>query len=94
MNKADFINAVAEKANQKRKDVETTVNAFWDVVTETLANGDTLTFVGTASFGVKQRAARTGQNPKTGEKLTIPAATVPYFRAGNKLKNAVAQPKK
>jgi DNA-binding protein HU-beta len=93
LNKSEFINSLAEKTQQKRSEIEKTINAFWSVITETIANNDTVNFVGMGSFGTKQRKERTGQNPKTGEKLVIPAATLPYFKAGNKLKEAVAKNK-
>lgn len=94
MNKAEFIAAIADKTSQTQKDVEKTIAAFWEVVTETLSKNDTVSFIGLGSFGTKERAARTGLNPKTKERLEIPAATVPYFKVGNKLKEAVAKTKK
>ncbi len=91
MNKAEFINAIVEKTGSSKKDATTIVDAVWDVILLTVAKGESVTFTGIGSFGAKQRAARTGQNPKTGEKLNIPAATVPYFKAGNKFKEIVAK---
>lgn len=93
MNKSEFINAIAEKADQQRKAVEITLNAFWDVVMDALSKGETITLTGIGSFGTKQRAERTGQNPKTKEKMTISATTVPYFKAGSKFKGAVTKAK-
>ena len=93
MNKSELINAISEKTNQPRKEVERTLNTFWDVVMDSLSKGETIALTGIGSFGTKQRAERTGQNPKTKEKMTIPATTVPYFKAGSRLKEAVAKAK-
>lgn len=89
MNKAEFIAAVAEKTTLKRKDVEAMFNGFWDVVSEQLAKGESVNFVGIGSFATKQRPARSGRNPLTGKTLEIAAKTVPQFKAGAKLKDAV-----
>lgn len=91
MNKADLINAVAEKTGLSKKDSESAVAAVVDVITESLVQGDKVQLVGFGSFEVKQRAARLGRNPKTKEELKIPASKVPVFKAGKALKDAVAR---
>ena len=91
MNKAELINAVAEKAGLSKKDTETVVNATIDVIAGALADGDKVQLVGFGSFEVKKRAARVGRNPKTKESIEIPASVVPVFKAGKALKDAVAK---
>lgn len=89
MNKAELINAVAEKASLSKKDAELSVNATIDAITEALAKGDKVQLVGFGGFEVKVRAERIGRNPKTREEIKIPASKVPVFKAGKALKDAV-----
>lgn len=89
MNKAELINAVAEKACLSKKDAEFSVNATIDAITEALAKGDKIQLVGFGGFEVKARAERIGRNPKTKEEIRIPASKVPVFKAGKALKDAV-----
>ncbi|MEG0824252.1 MAG: HU family DNA-binding protein [Oscillospiraceae bacterium] len=89
MNKAELINASAEKAGLSKKDTETAVNAAIDVITAALAGGDKIQLVGFGAFEVKARAERMGRNPKTKEQIKIPASKVPVFKAGKALKDAV-----
>ena len=91
MNKAELINAVAEKADLSKKDCEAAVNAAIDVITAALANGDKVQLVGFGAFEVKTRAERVGRNPKTREEISIPASKVPVFKAGKALKDAVSK---
>ena len=91
MNKAELINAVAEKAGLSKKDTETVVNATIDVIAGALADGDKVQLVGFGAFEVKSRAERTGRNPKTKEEIKIPASKVPVFKPGKALKDAVAE---
>ena len=91
MNKAELINAVAEKAGLSKKDTETVVNATIDVIAGTLADGDKVQLVGFGAFEVKSRAERTGRNPKTKEEIKIPASKVPVFKPGKALKDIVAK---
>ena len=91
MNKAELINAAAEKAGLSKKDTETVVNATIDVIAGALADGDKVQLVGFGSFEVKKRAARVGRNPKTKEEIEIPATRVPVFKAGKVLKDAVSK---
>lgn len=89
MNKTEVINQIAEKTDLTKKDSEKTLNAFIETVTEALKAGDDVQLVGFGSFQVKQRAAREGRNPQTGEVLKIAATNVPSFKAGKTLKEAV-----
>lgn len=90
MTKQDFIAAVAEKTGFTKKDTETTLHAVFETISETLAAGDKLQFVGFGTFEVRERAARTGRNPrKPDETIEIPAAKMPAFKAGKALKDAV-----
>ena len=91
MNKAELINAVAEKAGLSKKDTETVVNATIDVIAGALADGDKVQLVGFGAFEVKSRAERTGRNPKTKEEIKIPASKVPVFKPGKALKDTVAK---
>ena len=89
MNKAELITAIAEKSGLNKKDAEKATNAFVDVITETLQKGDKVQLVGFGGFEVKNRAARMGRNPKTKEQISIPASSVPVFKAGKAFKDAI-----
>ena len=89
MNKADLIAAIAAKTGETKKDAEATLNAFVNVVSETLAKGDKVQLVGFGSFEVRKRAARKGRNPQTKEEIKIPASKAPVFKAGKALKDLV-----
>lgn len=89
MNKTELVAAVATKADLSKKDAEAAVKSVLDAVTEALADGEKVALVGFGTFEVKERAARTGKNPRTGEAIEIPASKVPSFKAGAALKNAV-----
>lgn len=91
MNKAELINAAAEKAGLSKKDTEAVVTAVIGVIAETLAQEEKIQLVGFGSFEVKARAERIGRNPKTKEQIKIPASKVPVFKAGKALKDAVAK---
>ena len=91
MNKAELINAAAEKAGLSKKDAEAVITAALDTITAALKDGDKVQLVGFGSFEVKKRAARIGRNPKTKESIEIPASVVPVFKAGKALKDAVAK---
>ncbi len=91
MNKAELINAAAEKAELSKKDTEAAVSAAIEVITEALAKGDKVQLVGFGSFEVKSRAARIGRNPRTKEQIKIPASKIPVFKAGKALKDKVAE---
>jgi DNA-binding protein HU-beta len=88
--KAEFIDKVADKAGLTKKDATAAVDAFLEAVEETLKSGDSVTFTGFGKFSTAHRAARMGVNPRNpGQKVHIPAATVPKFQAGSALKAAV-----
>lgn len=89
MNKADLIAAIAAKTGETKKSAEASVNAFVDVITESLVEGDKVQLVGFGSFEVRKRAARKGRNPQTKEEIKIPACTAPAFKAGKALKDKV-----
>lgn len=89
MTKADLVNAMAEKAGLSKTDAEKALKAFTDAITEALKAGEKVALVGFGTFSVGERAARTGQNPQTGEKINIAAAKSPKFKAGKALKDSV-----
>lgn len=89
MNKADLIAAIAAKTGETKKSAEASVNAFVDVITESLVKGDKVQLVGFGSFEVRKRAARKGRNPQTKEEIKIPASKAPVFKAGKALKELV-----
>ena len=90
MNKAELINAVAAKGLTK-KDAETAINAVFGAIEGALAKGDSVQLIGFGTIGVKERSAREGRNPRTGEVVAIPASKAPYFKAGKALKDKVAK---
>lgn len=89
MNKAEFADRIAAKVGIAKSQVEACLDAFEDIVTETLKSGGEVTLTGFGNFLAKKRAARTGVNPQTGAKIQVAAVTVPKFRAGKRLKDAV-----
>ncbi len=90
MNKSELIDAIADKGGVSKSDAGKALDATIASITEALKKGDTVTLVGFGTFSVKERAARTGRNPKTGEELQIKASKVPSFKAGKGLKDSVA----
>ena len=86
MNKNELIGAIAEKSGLSKKDSEKALGATICAITEALKKGDKVKLVGFGIFDVKNRAARTGHNPKTKESIKIPATRVPQFKAGKALK--------
>ena len=89
MNKSELIAAIAAKTGETKKDAEATLNAFTEVVTESLIKGEKVQLVGFGSFEVRKRAARKGRNPQTKEEIKIPASKAPVFKAGKALKELV-----
>lgn len=89
MNKQELLSAIAEKSGLTKKDSEAALSAFISTVQETLKKGEKVQLIGFGSFEVRDRAARTGKNPLTGEVMNIPAAKVPAFKAGRALKDLV-----
>jgi DNA-binding protein HU-beta len=91
MNKTELIAEVAAKSGLSKKDAEKAVNAAVDSITAALVAGDKVQLVGFGSFETKKREARVGRNPRTKESIEIPATTLPAFKAGKALKDAVAK---
>ena len=91
MNKNELIGAIAERSGLSKKDSEKALGATICAITGALKKGDKVQLVGFGIFDVKNRAARTGHNPKTKEPIKIPATRVPQFKAGKALKDAVAK---
>ncbi len=91
MNKAELIATVAANAGVSKKEAEAVITATLDAISAALKEGDKVQLVGFGSFEVKKRAARVGRNPKTKETIEIPASTVPVFKAGKALKDAIAK---
>lgn len=89
MNKQELISAIAENANLTKRDAEAALTAFISAVEDALKKGDKVQLVGFGSFEVRERAARTGRNPQSGEEMKIEAAKVPAFKAGRGLKDLV-----
>ena len=89
MNKAELINAIVNETGLSKKDTEATINSFVNVVSNALVNKDKVQLIGFGTFETRERAARTGKNPQTGEVLNIPACIAPAFKAGKALKEKV-----
>ena len=89
MNKTELVAAMAEKAELSKKDAESALKAFVDVVTDELKKGEKVQLVGFGSFEVAERAAREGINPSTKQPMSIPASKAPKFKSGRGLKDAV-----
>ncbi len=89
MNKSELVDAVAESADLSKASAARAVDAVVDSITATLKKGDTVALLGFGSFLVRDRAARSGRNPRTGETIKIKASKVPTFKAGKALKDAL-----
>jgi len=89
MTKSDLVTKMAGDAGITKAAAEEALNSFLSAVKEALGAGDKVTLVGFGTFSVAQRAKREGRNPRTGEKITIPAAKVAKFKPGSKLREAV-----
>ena len=90
MTKQEFVDRVASKSGLNKREASKAVDAFLESVTESLKQGDSVSFTGFGKFSTQRRAARMGVNPRSpGQKVSIPAATVPKFSAGSALKQAV-----
>ncbi len=89
MNKTELVAAMAEQAGISKKDAESALKAFIDVVTEELKKDGKVQLVGFGTFEVAQRAEREGRNPATKETITIPASKAPKFKAGKALKDVL-----
>lgn len=89
MNKAELTEAVANSADLTKVAASRAVDAVIDSIIDALRNGDQVSIAGFGTFSVKQRGARSGRNPRTGETIEIQASNVPGFKAGKALKDAV-----
>ena len=89
MNKAELLGAMSKETNLTKKDVESVLNSFVNVVSNQLAKKDKVQLIGFGTFETRKRSARTGRNPQTGKELKRPASTVPAFKAGKALKEKV-----
>lgn len=90
MNKAELIDAIATQGGLSKAQAGQALDATIGAISNALKSGETVTLVGFGTFSVKERAARSGRNPKTGETIKIEATKVPGFKAGKGLKDAVA----
>jgi DNA-binding protein HU-beta len=90
-NKADLVDKVADKTGLTKKDSNAAVEAVFDSIQEFLAEEEKVQLIGFGTFEVRERAARKGRNPQTGEEIQIPATKVPAFKAGKNLKEAVKE---
>lgn len=89
MNKTELIAKVAETAELTKKDATKAVDAVFNSISEALQNGDKVQIIGFGNFETRERAARKGRNPQTGEEIEIAASKVPAFKAGKQLKDVV-----
>lgn len=90
MNKTELINAVAEASELSKKDATKAVDSVFDTILDALKNGGKIQLIGFGNFEVRERSARKGRNPQTGEEIEIPASKVSAFKPGKALKDAVA----
>lgn len=93
MNKAEFIDAVAEKSGLSKKDSKLAVDAILDTLTETLSKKESVAFLGFGTFSTASRDARVSRVPGTDKTVNVPATTVAKFKVGKALKDAVANAK-
>ncbi|MCK2000135.1 HU family DNA-binding protein [[Brevibacterium] frigoritolerans] len=89
MNKTELINAVSETTELSKKDATKAVDAVFSTIEGVLAKGEKVQIIGFGNFEVRERAARKGRNPQTGEEIEIAASKQPAFKAGKVLKDAV-----
>ena len=89
MTRDNLVEQMASKAGVTKTQADGVLRAFIDIVSATLSKGDSIALTGFGTFQISHRAARQGVNPRTGEKLQIPAMNVPKFKAGKALKEAV-----
>jgi DNA-binding protein HU-beta len=90
MNKGELVDAIAEKANVTKKEADAVLSAAIETIVETVASGEKITLVGFGSFEKRERKAREGRNPKTGETMQIAATSVAAFSAGKLFKEKVS----
>ncbi len=88
-NKAELVDRVAKKTQLTKKDVSAVVDTLFETIQEALQAGEKVQVIGFGNFEVRERAARKGRNPQSGEEIQIEASKVPAFKAGKALKDAV-----
>ncbi|GBL10377.1 DNA-binding protein HU [Microcystis aeruginosa Sj] len=93
MNKGELIDQIALKASVTKKQADAVLTAVIETIIDAVSEGDKVTLVGFGSFEARERQAREGRNPKTGDKMEIPATRVPAFSAGKLFKDRVAPDK-
>ena len=89
MNKSVLAERLAGRTGSSRAAAKDAVDGVFDVISESLANGEDVRIFGFGTFGTKERPARTARNPRTGENVSVAASTVPIFKPGKSLRNAV-----
>ncbi|MCM3543556.1 HU family DNA-binding protein [Priestia megaterium] len=89
MNKTELVDAVATKSELTKQDSKKAVDALFETISNTLAKEEKIQLVGFGTFEIRERAERTGRNPQTGEKMTIPASKAPAFKPGKELKETL-----
>jgi len=89
MNKTEFVDAIADKADVQKSDAAKIIDSMVDVIGDTLKKGDQITLIGFGTFLVSKREARKGRNPRTGEEIEIAASNVPRFKPGKALKETI-----
>jgi len=89
MTKAELIDKVLAAADLNKKEAEAAVEAFFDSIIKSLRGGEKIELRGFGSFRLRSRGARVGRNPKTGEKVQVPAKRIPYFKPGKELKELI-----
>jgi Bacterial nucleoid DNA-binding protein len=89
MNKTQLINALADEAKLTKTDAKKAIDAFIKVTSDALKGGDSIALIGFGSFGISERKARTGRNPRSGKEIKIAAKKVVKFRAGKSLTDMV-----
>lgn len=93
MKKSDLVDLVAQQKNIPRPQVEQTIDAFLDAVADGLSKGERIDFRGFGAFAVRESAARSGRNPRTGETIQIAARKTPTFKVGKELRDRVNSPR-
>lgn len=91
MNKTDLINTIAGKASLTKRESEKALTAALEAITASLCKGEKVKIAGFGSFEIKERAERTGKNPRTGEEVTIPASRNVSFKAAKVLKETLSK---
>jgi DNA-binding protein HU-beta len=89
VNKTELVQAVSEKTDMTKKDATQAVEAVFEVISEALAGGQKVQLVGFGNFEIRERAARKGRNPQTGEVIDIAASKIPAFKAGKALREGL-----